>query len=65
MLAEDPLDEHTKVGSDVLADRPVDRDVRTNLICQLARNRKQLSLAEDCHGAVVGFEGIVEGEFVL
>jgi len=65
VLAEDPLDEDPKLRPDVVADRPVDRDVRADGGGQLTGDRQQLGLTEDRHRAVVRFEGVVEGELVI
>jgi hypothetical protein len=65
VLAEDPLDEDPQLRPDVVADRPVDRDVRADGGGQLTGDRQQLGLTEDRHRAVVRFEGVVEGELVI
>lgn len=64
VFAEDTLDEHAQLRADVFADGPVDGDVFAHRFDQLPRDGAEGFVAQDLDGAVVGFEGVVEGELV-
>ena len=65
MAAEDAADEAAEVGADVFAEGPVDRDVVADGVDEFAGDVAKGFVAEDLDGAVVGFEGVVEGEVVF
>ena len=53
------------MGAHVLADGPIDRDVGADRRDQLPGDGAEGIIAEDLDGAVVGFEGVVEGDFII
>jgi hypothetical protein len=65
VLAEDALDEHAQLRTDVVANRPVDRDVLANRLDELPRDRAQRVVTEDLDRAVVGFQRVVERELIV
>ena len=65
VFPEDTTDQPTKVRPHVLTQRPVDCDVVTYGLDQLAGDVAQSLIAEHLDRAVVGFEGVVEGEFIF
>ena len=60
MLPQHALHEATQVGTDVLAQRPVDGDVAPHVLDQLAGDATQCLVAEHLHCAVVDAERVVE-----
>ncbi len=63
--AEDAADEAAEICADVFAERPVDGDVVADGVDEFAGDVAQGFVAEDLDGAVVGFERVVEGQFVF
>jgi hypothetical protein len=65
VAAEGAADETAQVSADLLAAGPVDRGVLTDGLGDLAGDDPELIVAEDVDGALVGAEGIVEGDLIL
>ena len=65
MLAQDALDQTAQVGTDILAQRPVDGDVALHGVDQFAGDVAERVVAKHLDRAVVGLECVVEGELVL
>ena len=65
MFAEDTPDQAAEVGADVFAQGPVDGDVAADGAYQFPGEVATGLVAQHLDGAVVGFEGVVEGDFVV
>ena len=65
VLAEGTADQYAKAGAHVFPQGPVDRDIGAELLDQFASNSSENLLPEDGYGAVVGFQSVVEGLFVV
>jgi len=65
VLSEDALDDDSELGADVFPDGPVDGDVGSDGFDELAGDALKGFVAEDGDRAVVGLEGVVEGELVV
>ena len=65
MLAEDALDQCPEPCTDILPQRPVDRNIAPHIVDQLTGYSTEGFVAQHLHRAVVGLQRIVEGQFVI
>src|SRR5208282_4891481 len=65
VFAQDALDEHAQLGTDVFAHCPVDTRILSYRRDQLAGDRLERRLAQHLDRAVVGFESVVKRELLF
>jgi hypothetical protein len=65
VLAQDAADQAAQVGAGGFADSPVDGGVVADGLGDLAGDDAELGITEDINRAVVGGEGVVEGDLVF